>query len=256
MVAMRKWWSALVAYAGALNTAFNSAQGEILTEAVKRTAKDLVDLAGFCDLVTNDVERTHSNSLLTLIVRMFNSSIAGRVGRLPDGRTRWGKKGICLDLANCLFRLYDKLQENRLFPTILEHLNTASIPLSPQDFPKPTLILHHYHRGLFHLRNSSFLQARASLLSAFTLCHRTHAPQRRRILIPLLSTSLILGYLPDLPTLFPALSLPDSDAADLSFYFLPLISSLRNGDFHRFRQAIGQETSPSIARRRSFWEQH
>lgn len=76
-------------------------------------------------------------------------------------------------------------------------------------------------------------QAYASLQTAFDTCRSTTPPEfrnRRRILIPLLTTALLLGTLPA-PALLKYFHLEDQ--------FVPLVRGVRYGDLRSWRRGLG-----------------
>jgi len=54
-----------------------------------------------------------SESLLELVLRTFNASIAERVRYNKPGMVL--KKAVCIDIANYLFRLYTKVRLVRVY---------------------------------------------------------------------------------------------------------------------------------------------
>lgn len=236
----------------ALATAFNSARGGLLSHAIKSAAKNTINTANHCDHYKNDTHRPYTSGLLNTIVKTFNSSLAERTLYDAAGVPKLGKKAAMLDLANCLFRLYLKLREHRIVTTIFDNLSSCGVPLEVPHFPRATLVTYHYYRGLHNLHNAAFLTSHAALTKSYALCSRRFIAQRRRILVPLMSVSLILGLIPH-PDLF---ARPES--TELRELFTPIYIAIRRGDFRTFRQGMGIEDalSEDTSWRQAFWLKH
>ena len=97
------------------------------------------------------------------------------------------------------------------------------------------------------MRDHAFLKAHYSLQDAYDICHPRFQRQRRKILIPLLASSLLIGR-------FPSKEILDRPEAEgLYDLFFPVCMAIRQGDFRAFRVAMGTEGPDTW--KAQWWEQ-
>jgi hypothetical protein len=134
-----------------------------------------------------------------------------------------------------------------MIPTLQDHIISAQLPMQNPYFRNPTLSTFFYYRGISLLRSCAFLPAHQALQDAYNICHPGFISHRRKILIPLLTTSILSGLLPT-NEIF---SRPEAEG--LHDLFFPLCYAIRKGDFRMFRRAMGIEGPEKW--RHEFWEQ-
>ncbi|KAA8914493.1 hypothetical protein FN846DRAFT_926467 [Sphaerosporella brunnea] len=228
------YFSRMVEYLKAFNSAFNHPDGAILSFTATLMAKWACLTAVAVDQLLGDPHMKASKDLVNPLLRTFNIALSGE--RTPyTSPNQTLKKAALVDLGNCLFRLYYKLNETSMIPTLQDHITAGQLPLSYPYFRNPTLCTFFYYRGISLLRSCAFISAHQALQDAYSICHPGYISHRRKILIPLLASSILSGLFPR-PELF---NRPESP--DLAELFLPLCYAIQKGDFRAFRHAMGIE---------------
>jgi len=91
----------------AVNSAFNSPRGAIIARTAMMTAKWCLLVGGSVDKIFGDRFFKASESLLNLLLKTFNISVAERAPYTQPDQIL--KKTVTIDLANYLFKLYNKV---------------------------------------------------------------------------------------------------------------------------------------------------
>ncbi|RPB20947.1 hypothetical protein L211DRAFT_870345, partial [Terfezia boudieri ATCC MYA-4762] len=236
--AMDTWCSELSTLMGQISSAFSSAQGILLLPLVKTAATILSTVAIKIDQITNNPRQPAANDASRIVLRAFNIALGDRTTG-----NNLGKKEAAFHLANILFKLYFKLDQIRLCPTIHTNLLQSSLPpLLPTHFPKSQHCTYTYYLGRHHLNlsltsPSSLLPAFTALSTSYSLCPSLCPSQRRLILTYLLPSAILIGK-PPTQYLY---SRPE--AAGLYEIFHPITIHLRSGNFIDFRSEMRRSAS-------------
>ncbi|CCX29903.1 hypothetical protein FPQ18DRAFT_313773 [Pyronema domesticum] len=233
-------------FMSAVNSAFNSPKGAIIARTAMMTAKWCLLVAQSIDKMNGDNFYKTSESLLNVILRTFNISVAERAVYNKPGQLL--KKTVTIDLANYLFKLYNMTCQTKLAGTIRQNLGSVGLKLQHPLFRNPTLCTYHYFEGIEYLNKLAFGQAHVALQASYDICHPRFLKHRRKILIPLLATSILVGRFPG-PEL---ISRPEAQGLDE--LFIPLCRAIQKGDFRSFRMAMGIEGPEKW--KAQWWEQH
>ncbi|KAF8472119.1 hypothetical protein BDZ91DRAFT_846658 [Kalaharituber pfeilii] len=230
---LEDWRDGLSALVGQISSAFSSPQGTLLIPLIKAASTILSSLAIRIDSLTRDPRQPAANDASRVVLRAFNIALGDRT----TGNSL-GKKEAAFHLANVLFKLYFKLDQIRLCPTIHTNLLQSALPpLLPTHFPKSQHCTYKYYLGRHHLFTAlttpaALLPAFSELQSAYTLCPLQCGSQRRKILTYLLPAAILIGKAPS-KQLY---SRPE--AYGLEAIFSPLVTVLRRGDFAGFRHEL------------------
>ncbi|KAI5803308.1 hypothetical protein DFH27DRAFT_555293 [Peziza echinospora] len=233
--ALQSWFDGLGSLMGQISSAFGSVQGILLLPLVKITTNVLTSLAIRIDQLTQDPRQSAANDASRIVLRAFNVALGDRTTG-----SNLGKKEAAFHLANLLFKLYFKLDQTRLSPTIHTNLQQSLlIPLLPTNFPKAQHTTYTYYLGRHHLSlatvsASHLLPAFTALSTSHSLCLPLFLSQRRQILIYLLASAILIGKTPSRAAIYNRL--PESQGLD--YIFSPIVHALKKGDFRAFHAHI------------------
>ncbi|SMR56130.1 unnamed protein product [Zymoseptoria tritici ST99CH_3D1] len=162
----------------------------------------------------------------------FNTCATDRTSYLDsNGRPEGKKRGIYL-IANICFKILFQCRKTSNATTFFEHIYLHSPPLSA--YPKSQRVTYLYYLGAYLFENSHFYRAQLALQHAYDespaspQCIR----QRRRILVYLITSNIIMGRFPS------ASLLQRPEAQGLYDRFMPLMHAIRSGNIAAFRQHL------------------
>ncbi len=113
--------------------------------------------------------------------------------------------------------------------------SNQSPPLS--IYPASQRVAYLYYLGRFLFSNNHFFRAQLALQAAYDQCHAQCIKQRRRIVVYLVTTNVILGRFPS-PKL-----LQRPEAAGLKDKFLPICTAIAKGDLAGFWQIFSSDAN-------------
>ena len=148
----------------------------------------------------------------------------------PEGR----RVGIYI-CANICLKLFFHCRKLRSAEQIFGNIYQQSPPLF--RFPASQRVTYLYYLGRYHFANSHFFRAQLTLQAAYDQCHSQCIKQRRRILVYLISSNIILGRFPS------SQLLQRPEAEGLGSIFLPLCQAIRKGDQLTFQRILGLESA-------------
>ena len=143
----------------------------------------------------------------------------------PEGR----RIGIYL-CANICFKLFFRCRKLRSAEQILQNIYQSSPPLFV--YPASQRVTFLYYLGRYHFANNHFFRAQSALQACYDQCHSKCIKQRRKILIYLIASNIILGRFPSLKLL------QREEANGLGDLFLPLCQAIKKGDLTTFKQYL------------------
>ena len=146
-----------------------------------------------------------------------------------DGKPEGRRIGIYL-CANICFKLFFRCRKLRSAEQILQNIYQLSPPL--KHFPASQRVTFLYYLGRYQFANNHFFRAQTALQAAYDQCHIKCIKQRRRILIYLITSNIILGRFPS------SKLLQREEAVGLGEHFLPLCQAIKRGDLTTFRQYL------------------
>ncbi|KAI5297358.1 hypothetical protein KEM55_004813 [Ascosphaera atra] len=174
------------------------------------------------------VEATETVTLVeksaNIVREAFIKCLTDRTGVI--GRPEGKRKGIYL-MANLCLKLLFKCGKLRNAEQMFASIQAHSPPLSM--FPAAQRVTYLYYLGRYLFSNNLFWPAKIALETAYTQCHRQAFAQRRKILVHLISTNIILGRFPS------SNLLQRPEATSLAPRFLPLCKIIASGDVPYFR---------------------
>ena len=156
--------------------------------------------------------------------RSGNSSGLDSNGR-PEGR----RIGIYLT-ANICLKLFFHCRKLRSAEQIFGNIYSQSPPLSL--FPASQRVTFLYYLGRYLFANNHFFRAQLALQGAYDQCHAQAVPQRRLILIYLITSNIILGRFPS------SQLLQRPEAMGLAEKCQPLCTAIAKGDIASFRRYL------------------
>jgi tetratricopeptide (TPR) repeat protein len=162
----------------------------------------------------------------------FNTCATDRASGLDsDGRPEGKKRGIYL-IANICFKILFQCRKTSNATTFFEHIYLHSPPLSA--YPKSQRVTYLYYLGAYLFENSHFYRAQLALQQAYdeSPARPEFARQRRRILVYLITSNVIMGRFPS------AALLQRPEAQGLYNRFMPLMQAIRSGNIVAFRQHL------------------
>lgn len=225
---MDEWIPRLSKTFNALYSIFASFQqpNDWIWPAICAFAMQYCNLAILADTQAEDKHFSSMNEAARMLFRMFSSALSDRQPTFS------GKKRCILRLANCLFKLYFKTNQVRLCSTI--HVNTSSSgDFSFSNYNKSDQVSYRYYMGRYFLQQYQIHEAFEFLSEAFKLCRQDDYSHRRKILIYLIPSALIIGLSPHRELILQRYNLED--------HFGPLIGALRHGDHKQFYYALNSK---------------
>ncbi|KAK0268389.1 hypothetical protein LTR91_001147 [Friedmanniomyces endolithicus] len=158
--------------------------------------------------------------------RVSSLSAAGK----PEGK----KRGIYI-IANLCLKILFQCRKTRNATQIFENIYNLSPPLLA--YPKRERVTYLYYLGRFLFQNSHFYRAQLVLQTAYdeSPARPECVRQRRRILIYLIASNIILGRFPSQALL----SRPE--AQGLAAKFVPICLAIQRGDLAGFRRQLDIE---------------
>ncbi|MCJ1355031.1 MAG: hypothetical protein MMC33_005022 [Icmadophila ericetorum] len=145
----------------------------------------------------------------------------------PIGR----RTGIYI-LANLCLKLFYHCHRLRNSEQVFSNIYQQSPKLS--YFPASQRVTYLYYLGRYHFVNCHYYRAQSALQAAYDQCHRHALKQRRRILLFLVASNIILGRFPT----YQLLQRPE--AQDFGAVFLPIIQAIKKGDLATSRKILGK----------------
>ncbi|KAK6503699.1 hypothetical protein TWF481_008703 [Arthrobotrys musiformis] len=220
----------LLKFMNAVSSAADNNNGAILNVIVLEGSKHITRLGIICDELADDGSYKYSEQAHSVVQKLFNVSLKGV--RLPN---ELGKREASVGVINCLFKLASKMGRIGSMTTIIVNLQNVlpSINItSDTRFSVAQRCTYAYYTGMEYFQNAQFLKAANSLQEAFDLCHPSFLRNRRKILIHLVTSNMILGRFPS-SDLY---NLPE--AVQLREVLSPIIKAIKVGNFSGFERAL------------------
>ncbi|MCJ1364393.1 hypothetical protein MMC16_003503 [Acarospora aff. strigata] len=155
-------------------------------------------------------------------------------GITADGKPEGRRIGIYL-MSNLCLKLFFHCRKIRNAEQIFGNIYQQSPPLAL--YPASQRVTYLYYLGRYLFSNNHFYRAQLALQSAYTQCHARCPKQRRRILIYLITSNIIVGRFPS-PSL-----LRRPEAEGLADKFLPLCHAIAKGDLATFKHLLDLDHS-------------
>ncbi|KAF3931264.1 hypothetical protein ABW19_dt0208617 [Dactylella cylindrospora] len=225
-------WSSVVrmVYANTLPSAFDHGKGSALNELVLQSSKHLTRIGIICDRLADDGSYKYSQQAHSVVQRLFNTSLKGARG------TELFQRETSVGIINCLFKLNSEMGRVGSMTTIIVNLQNvlgARVDiLTDTRFSTAQRCTYAYFTGIENFQNAQFFKAATNLQASFDLCHPSFLKNRRKILIHLLVSNLIIGRFPGNAVY----SLPE--AAQFRDVFTPIVQAIKIGHFSAFEKAI------------------
>ncbi|EPS44436.1 hypothetical protein H072_1558 [Dactylellina haptotyla CBS 200.50] len=220
----------LLKFLNAVSSAADNNSGAVLNRLVLNGAKHLTRLGIICDNLRNDGSLQYTEQAHSVVQKLFNVSLKGV--RIPH---ELGKRETSVGIINCLFKLNSKMGRVGSMTTIIINLQNVlpSITItSDTHFSTAQRCTYAYFIGIECFQNAQFLKAATSFQESFDLCHPSFLRNRRKILIHLVTSNVIIGRFPS-QTLY---SLPE--AAQFRDVFTPIVIAIKLGNFSSFERAL------------------
>ncbi|KAK6515761.1 hypothetical protein TWF281_004351 [Arthrobotrys megalospora] len=220
----------LLKFMNAVSSAADNNNGAVLNVVVLDGSKHITRLGIICDNLANDGSYKYSEQAHSVVQKLFNVSLKGV--RLPN---ELGKRETSVGIINCLFKLASKMGRIGSMTTIIVNLQNVlpSINItSDTRFSVAQRCTYAYYIGMEYFQNAQYLKAANSLQESFDLCHPSFLRNRRKILIHLVASNIILGR-------FPSSSLYNlPEATQFREVFTPIIKAMKIGHFSNFERAL------------------
>ncbi|KAF3928774.1 hypothetical protein ABW21_db0203357 [Orbilia brochopaga] len=220
----------LLKFLNALPSAADHNNGAVLNRLVLESARHITRLGIISDALADDGSFKYAEQAHAVVQRLFNVSLKGV--RIPN---ELGKREVSVGVINCLFKLSSKMGRIGSMTTIIVNLHnvlpSVTIPADPR-FSIADRCTYAYFTGIEHFQNAQYLQAARSLQASFSLCQPSFLRNRRKILIHLVASNIIIGRFPS-PSLY---ALPE--AIQFRDVFSPIVASIKLGCFAAFERAI------------------
>lgn len=180
------------------------------------------------------VERvTLVESSANVIREAFKKCLSERSGNATgldaSGKPEGRRAGIYI-CANICLKLFFHCRKLRSAEQIFGNIYQQSPPLS--RFPASQRVAYLYYLGRYQFANNHFFRAQLALQAAYNQCHSRCIKQRRRTLVYLISSNIILGRFPS------SQLLQRPEAEGLGSLFLPLCQAIRKGDQRTFQRTL------------------
>lgn len=186
-----------------------------------------IEACRICDEAKNDPKQTHLNTAANITLRIFNACLADRGPEM-------GKRAGVLFMANLLMRLYYRLNQRKLIPTVHNNIAASVVPTEYRLYPKSDQSTYYYYIGRHDFFQENFAAAMDQFDRAYYMVDPDEpmlVPQRRQFLIHLMACKLVLGEMPS------DRLLARPEAADLGI-FREIRSAIRTGNVRRFRRLM------------------
>ncbi|KAH7115285.1 hypothetical protein B0J11DRAFT_444568 [Dendryphion nanum] len=192
-----------------------------------------------------------ANILRTAFITCLNDRNTAPRGITKSGQPSGKKIGI-YKMANISLKILFQCEKLENAQMIFNNIQNSSPPLS--IYPASERVTYLYYLGRFQFATTNFHSALLCLQKAYDDCPT--APfalaQRRKILIYLLASNILLGRFPT-PSLY---SRPE--ARGLAPIFTPLTTAIRKGDLESFRRItaldLSHPSAPFFLRHRIFYQ--
>ena len=181
------------------------------------------------------VENT-ANTIREAFKKCLSERSGQASGLTQDGKPEGRKIGIYVT-ANLCLKLFFHCRKLRSAEQLVGNINQQSPPLAL--YPASQRVTYLYYLGRYHLANNHFIRAQQALQASYNQCHARCPKQKRRILIYLVTSNLILGRFPSSSLLSRA------EYTDMATKFKPLCALVRQGDLASFRKYLDIETPSS-----------
>ncbi|KAK6355463.1 hypothetical protein TWF696_004560 [Orbilia brochopaga] len=220
----------LLKFLNTLPSAADHNNGAALNGLVLEGARHITRLGIIADALADDGSSKYAEQAHAVVQRLFNVSLKGV--RVPN---ELGKREVSVGVINCLFKLSSKMGRIGSMTTIIVNLHNVlpsiTIPADPR-FSIADRCTYAYFTGIEHFQNAQYLQAANSLQASFSLCHPSFLRNRRKILIHLVASNIIIGRFPS-PSLY---ALPE--AIQFRDVFSPIVAAIKLGCFAAFERAL------------------
>ncbi|KAF3917700.1 hypothetical protein AA313_de0209994 [Arthrobotrys entomopaga] len=220
----------LLKFLNTVSSAADHNNGAILNSLVLDGAKHITRVGILCDQIADDGSSKYSEQAHSVVQKLFNVSLKGV--RVPD---ELGKRETSVGIINCLFKLSSKMGRVGSMTTIIINLQNVLPQVtitSDTRFSTAQRCTYAYFIGIERFQNAQFLKAAESLQESFDLCNPSFLRNRRKILIHLVTSNLIIGRFPSQSVY----SLPE--AAQFRDVFTPIVSAIKIGHFAAFERAL------------------
>lgn len=176
-----------------------------------------------------------ANVIKESCLRCLNDRVGGANGLEPNGAIAGRKIGMYA-LANISLRLFFYCKRLRSAEQVFHNIEQTSkgpSGLPPlRLFPAAQRVTYLYFLGRYFFANTHFYFAQKTLQAAYNQCHRQALPQRRKILIYLCLSNILLGRFPN-QTL-----LARPEANGLTTHLIPLCQAIKLGDITNFQTLL------------------
>ncbi|KAJ6256321.1 hypothetical protein Dda_8819 [Drechslerella dactyloides] len=220
----------LLKFLNTVSSAADHNNGAALNALVLNGARHITRLGIIADDLADDGSFKYAEQAHSVVQRLFNVSLKGV--RVPN---ELGKRETSVGVINCLFKLSSKMGRIGSMTTIIVNLHNVlpsiTIPTDPR-FSIADRCTYAYFTGIEHFQNAQYLQAATSLQASHTLCHPSFLRNRRKILIHLVASNVIIGRFPS-RSLY---ALPE--AAQFQDVFSPIVAAMKLGCFAAFERAL------------------
>ncbi|KAK6342505.1 hypothetical protein TWF718_007908 [Orbilia javanica] len=220
----------LLKFMNAVSSAADNNSGAVLNVIVLEGSKHITRLGITCDNLADDGSYKYSEQAHSVVQKLFNVSLKGV--RHPN---ELGKRETSVGIINCLFKLASKMGRIGSMTTIIVNLQNVLPAInitSDTRFSVAQRCTYAYYIGMECFQNAQFLKAANSLQEAFDLCHPSFLRNRRKILIHLVTSNIILGRFPS-SDLY---NLPE--AVQFREVFSLIIKAIKVGNFAGFERAL------------------
>ncbi|KAF3927811.1 hypothetical protein ABW20_dc0101678 [Dactylellina cionopaga] len=220
----------LLKFLNTVSSAADHNNGVVLNALVLDGAKHITRLGIICDDLANDGGYRYTEQAHSVVQKLFNVSLKGV--RHPK---ELGKRETSVGVMNCLFKLSSRMGRIGSMTTIIVNLRNVlpSITItSDTRFSTAQRCTYAYFIGIEHFQNAQYLKAANSLQESFDLCHPSFLRNRRKILIHLVTSNVIIGRFPS----YSVYSLPE--AAQFQEVFSPIVKAIKIGNFAAHERAL------------------
>lgn len=184
-------------------------------------------IADFIPVDDDQPVQTLAERAANTIRTVFVTCLTDRGTAVRDGRPVGKKAGVYI-IANIVLKMLFQSKHIRTAEQIFTNIYNLSPPL--RYYPSSQRVTYLYYLGRFLFANGHFLRAILPLQAAFDETPSQFTSQRRKIMIYLLASNMIIGRHPRSSVW----QLPE--ARGFERHFIPLLTSIRMGDLESFRR--------------------
>jgi nuclear mRNA export protein PCID2/THP1 len=234
----------------------NNYMGSVLIHTIilysKILAKLAIGLEKHPELIIQSIQQNQSdsdservtlveasgNTIRDVFLRCLNDRSGDAKGLDPSTGAPAGRKLGMYAIANIASKLFfhcKKLRNAEMMFHSIEQATSGTSPITPpalQYYPAAQRVTYLYYLGRYFFANNFFYFAQRTLQGAYVQCHRQALSQRRKILIYLILSNILLGRFPSQELL----SRPE--AVGLADHFVPICQAIQRGDITSFQYLV------------------